>query len=223
VNQNLHKYFTIGNFNFEAVQSFTYLGSLININNDNSAEIKKRILLANKGFYGLKRQFRSQFLSIKNKVQLYKPLTRPVLASGSETRVLFKYDEAILGVFERKIMRAIFGPTNDNGEWKIKFNNELYTQYKENDTVTYIKINGLNLARHVIRLEEQSAARRVLVAAVEGRRQRGRPKLRWEDAVMEDAMKLGERNWRNAARNRDSCQKLLKKALAQKELLCQWW
>jgi len=37
-----------------------------------------------------------------------------------------------------------------------------------------------------------------------------------------DARKLGERNWRNAARNRDSWQKLLKKALAQKRLLCQW-
>jgi len=33
--------------------------------------------------------------------------------------------------------------------------------------------------------------------------------------------KLGERNWSNAARNRDSWQQLLKKALAQKGLLCQ--
>ena len=33
---------------------------------------------------------------------------------------------------------------------------------------------------------------------------------------MGDAGKLGERNWRNVARNRDSWQKLLKKALAQK-------
>ena len=33
---------------------------------------------------------------------------------------------------------------------------------------------------------------------------------------MGDARKLGERNWRNGARNRDSWQKLLKKALAQK-------
>ena len=41
-----------------------------------------------------------------------------------------------LGVFERKILRVIFGPTNDNGEWKIKYSNELYTLYKEND-VTY--------------------------------------------------------------------------------------
>jgi len=56
-----------------------------------------------------------------------------------------------------------------------------------------------------------------------GRRKKtgGRPKLRWEDGVMVDARKLGERNWRNAARNRDSWQKLLKKALAQKGLLCQ--
>ena len=36
------------------------------------------------------------------------------------------------------------------------------------------------------------------------------------DGVMGDAGKLGERNWRNGARNWDSWQKLLKKALAQK-------
>ena len=101
-------------------------------------------------------------------------------------------------------MRAIFGPTNDNGEWRIKYNNELYTLYKENDRVACIKINRLRWAGHVNRLEEQSPARRVLVAVVEGRRQSGRPKLRWEDGVMEDTRKLGDRNWRNAARNRDS-------------------
>jgi len=44
-------------------------------------------------------------------------------------------------------------------------------------------------------MEEQSATRRVLVAAVEGRRQRGRQKLRWEDGMTEDATKLGDRNW----------------------------
>ena len=67
--------------------------------------------MANKGFYGLKRQFRSQFLSIKNKIKIYKTLIRPVLAYGSETWILTKSDEAILGVFERKILRAIFGPS----------------------------------------------------------------------------------------------------------------
>jgi hypothetical protein len=118
-------------------------------------------------------------------------------------------------------LRDIFGPTNENGEWRIKCNYELYTFHKESDVVTYIKINRLRWAGHVIRLEEQNPARRVLVAAAEGRRQRGRPKLRWEDGVREDARKLGERNWRNAARNRDSWWKLRKKAVAQNGLLCQ--
>jgi len=86
-------------------------------------------------------------------------------------------------------LTAIFGPTKDNGEWGIKYSNELYTLYTENDIVTYIKIDRLRWAGQVIRLEEQSPARRVLVAVVEGRRQRGRPKLRWEDGVMEDARK----------------------------------
>jgi hypothetical protein len=116
-----------------------------------------------------------------------------VLASGSETWVLSKSDEAILGVFERKILRAIFVPTNDNGEWRIKYNNELYALYKESDTVTYIKMNRLKWAGHVICMEEQSPTRRVLVAVVEGRRQRDKPKLRWENGVMKDARKLGEK------------------------------
>ena len=50
------------------------------------------------------------------------------------------------------------------------------------------KDTHIKWAGHVIRKEEQSATRIVLVAAVEGRRQRGRPKLRWEDGVMEDGV-----------------------------------
>jgi hypothetical protein len=144
-----------------------------------------------------------------------------VLAYGSETWVLSKSDEARLGVFERKVLRAIFGPTNDNGEWRIKYNDELYTLYKDSNIITHIKINLLRWVGHVIRLEKQNPARRVFAAVVEERRQKGRPKLRWEDGVTGDAKKLGERHWSSTARNRDGWQKLLRKALAQSGLLCQ--
>jgi len=120
-----------------------------------------------------------------------------------------------------EILRAIFGPTNEKGEWRIKHNHELYALYKDSDIVTYIKVNRLRWAGHVIRLEEQSPARTVLVAVVEGKRQRGRPKLRWEDGLMDDARKLGEKNWRNSAKNKDGWRKLLRKAWAQIGLLRQ--
>jgi len=86
--------------------------------------------MANKGFYGLKRRFKSQFLSIKNKIKRYKSLIRPMLAYRSEIWVLSKCDEGILGVFERNILRAIFGPANDNGEWRV------------NTTMRYIHCTG---------------------------------------------------------------------------------
>jgi hypothetical protein len=98
---------------------------------------------------------------------------------------------------------------------------ELCTLYKDSDIITYIKINRLSWAGHVIRLEEQNPARRLFAAVVEGRLQKGRPKLRWEDGVTSDAKKLGERHWRSTARNRDGWQKLLRKALAQSGMLCQ--
>jgi hypothetical protein len=70
-------------------------------------------------------------------------------------------------------------------------------------------------------LDELSPTGRILVAVVEGKRQRGRHKLRWEDGVMDGAMKLWDKNWRNAARNNDGWQRLLNKVWAQTGLLCQ--
>ena len=99
---------------------------------------------------------RSNFTAMLN-------ISRPVLAYGSETWVLSKSDEARIGVFERKVLRAIFGPTNDNGECRIKYNDKLYTLYKDSDIITYIKISSLIWAGHVIRLEDQNTATRVFL------------------------------------------------------------
>ena len=46
----------------------------------------------------------------------------------------------------------------------------------------------------------------------EGKRQAGRPNLRWMDAVMTDAEKLGVRKWRIKARDRDGWRRLLELA-----------
>jgi hypothetical protein len=52
----------IGPYQSETVHSFTYLGSEVNCKNDVSAEIKKRILSANKCFRGLRKHFKSQLI-----------------------------------------------------------------------------------------------------------------------------------------------------------------
>jgi hypothetical protein len=52
-------------------------------------------------------------------------------------------------------------------------------------------------------------------------KKRGRPELRREDGVDNNVKALGERNWKNLARNTQIWQYLLRKAMAQKGLFCQ--
>jgi hypothetical protein len=50
-------------------------------------------------------------------------------------------------------------------------------------------------------MDQQRPAKRILTAELEGRRKRERPKLRWKDGVDNDIQALGERNWKNLARD----------------------
>jgi hypothetical protein len=56
--------------------------------------------------------------------------------------------------WERKILRKIYGPTKENGQWRIKTNEELMTKYKAPDIVNIIKIRKLEWLRHVVRMNE---------------------------------------------------------------------
>jgi len=56
---------------------------------------------------------------------------------------------------------------------------------------------------------------------VEGTRSVGRPKLRWEDGVVQDTRILGVNRWKKAAFDRDEWAKLLKKV--HQGLSSHWW
>jgi hypothetical protein len=64
--------------------------------------------------------------------------------------------------WERKILREIYGPTKENGQWRIKTNAELITKYKSQDIVAVIKIRRLERLGHVIRMDETRFLRRSL-------------------------------------------------------------
>jgi len=67
---------------------------------------------------------------------------------GTETWVLSKVDELRLGVFERKILRRIYGPICEVAVWRSRYNEELL--YDETDLATTIKITRLRWAGHVM-------------------------------------------------------------------------
>jgi hypothetical protein len=66
-----------------------------------------------------------QWSNILAIVMLYKTFIRLILINGSECRSLSKGGN-MLQIFERRILRMIYGPINDNGIWRTRYNNELY-------------------------------------------------------------------------------------------------
>jgi hypothetical protein len=106
-------------------------------------------MLANKAHFSLVAVMRSGDIHRKSKIMLYKTLICSVLMCGCETWVLPQRSEHALRVFERKILRSICGPVNDNGQWRIRYNHEVYELYKEPDLVTHIKIRRLHSAGQI--------------------------------------------------------------------------
>jgi hypothetical protein len=76
----------------------------------------------------------------------------------------------MLRTFERRILRVICGPTEDNGIWRARYSNELYRVYHEADTVKVVKIGRLMWLGQVCRMQEMDHYRKVTVLKPEGTR-----------------------------------------------------
>jgi len=84
--------------------------------------------------------------------------------------------------------------------------------------VKFCKLSRLRWPGTIIRQVDDDLSRRVLLSEPGGKRPRGRPRLRWEDGVKEDAAKLGCRNWTIIDLNREGWRKLSKEAETQSGL-----
>jgi len=66
----------------------------------------------------------------------------------------------MLNTFERKILRRIYGRTQEGGRWRPGWNSELYSLYKEPNILEDIKIRRLGWAGHIIRKEEEKDSKK---------------------------------------------------------------
>jgi hypothetical protein len=215
---NYPHHLEVGTYKFQVINSFTYLGSDVKCNNDNSEEIQTRILAANRCFHGLRKHLMSHLNSNNTKIFMYKLLIRPVLTHASETWTLSKTNERRLGLFERKVLRCIFGAKQENGTWRKRNNHEIYEIFNVSNIVNYAKVKRLAWAVHMVRMNDKRILKKIFNTKPDGARSVGRTKLRWEDGVVQDMRILVVKNWRKFALNRDEWVKLLKKARSHQGL-----
>ncbi|CAI6370214.1 unnamed protein product [Macrosiphum euphorbiae] len=141
-----------------------------------SEEIKRRIMAANRAYFENIKLLKSKLLSKTTKMKLYRTLIRPVVCYGAETWTLSKADSNRFKIFERKIIRKIYGVVNEEGRWRIWSNNEIEWILENKNIVKFIKSGTIRWLGHVERIYEEKIPKRVMLARMEGTRRQGRPR-----------------------------------------------
>ena len=72
-------------------------------------------------------------------MEIYKTTVRPVDTYSTETRTLTAKDENNLRIFERQILRKMFGPVNVDNIWRTRNNMGIAKLIEGADIVRFVK------------------------------------------------------------------------------------
>lgn len=86
-------------------------------------------------------------------------------------------------MFENKILRCIYCPTNNDGMWRIQTNKELRELFKDSDIVAQININILRWADLVSRKEQKIMIKVMSKGLPREKQPLKRPWLCWQDQI----------------------------------------
>jgi hypothetical protein len=107
-------------------------------------------------------------------------------------------------IFERKILRKIFGPNKElNGLWRIKTNEKLGELIQRKYIIMFIKSQRIKWLGNVERMPKEREVTRIYKWKLLAPRPIGRPKKRWEDNVRKDLQIIKSKNWKKSVLNRD--------------------
>jgi hypothetical protein len=179
-------------------------------------EISERIAKGNKAYYADAKLMKYKFLKKNTKIKTCKTIVL-VVTHSSETWALTAKYENNLRIFERKILRNIFGPLNIEYVWRIRNNMEIDQLIEGADIVRYIKAQRIKWLRHIQRMDQARTTRKLFDWKPMGTRPVVRPRQRWQEDVTED-LKMLKVNCRETAKDRRIWRDLEQKAKTHKWL-----
>ena len=158
---------------------FIFLGSKITEDGDCSHEIKRHLLLGRKVMTNLGSILKSRDNTLPTKVRLVKAVVFPVVMYGCENWTIKKAEHQRIDVFElwrwRRLLRVPWTARRSH-QSVVK---EISPEYSLEGLLLKLKLQYFGHLMH----RTDSLEKTLMLGKIEGRRTRGRQRMRWLDGI----------------------------------------
>ena len=160
-------------------QTFIFWGPQITADGDCSHEIKRHLLLGKKVMTNLDSTLKSRDVLLPTKVHLVKTMVFPVIMYGCENWTIKKAECQRIDTFELRCWKRLL-----RVPWIAKGSNEsilkaISPEYSLEGLILKLKLQYFG---HLMRRTD-SFEKTLMLGKIEGRRRRGRQRMRWSDGI----------------------------------------
>jgi hypothetical protein len=118
--------------------------------------------MGNKALHMNAALLKSKLISKSTKLRLHKSVIKSVVTYARKTWVLKEYSKEKVQVFERKILRKIYGQYREKGNnWRVRRNDELYHIIGNRNITNFIRSQRLRWFEHVYRMNNERTVRKI--------------------------------------------------------------
>jgi len=166
------------------VEKFVYLGSLIHSSTGSTCYISRQSAISRAAMQSLENQIWRSRLVISSKLKLYNACILPIFLYGSDCWAISKTDARKIDALDQWSLRTLLGI-----KWyQFVWNDDVRRLTKQPKLTAIIQSSRLTLFGHIMRIDDNADAKRILLASPQAdwRRQLGHPRITRLSTIQQD-------------------------------------